>query len=641
MSWLMRSFALGVVMLVMVGHAHCGLRFAIQGDIHNFSRVPEGYIRKMLSDAKTIGCDFVAFLGDIMDGTKGTPMRLSVESGVPIVWQRGDHEFFSEWGRTCVVRLSRFHELLSEAPDTLAFFRGAIPRFEAMTGLPTAWAFLLRGILFVVTHNGKNHVWHDWQLRWLNQLLTEHRQYTTVILSHRTLDERGETAESLRKLLSGFPQVVLFCDAHIHSPHPFRIIGNALQVGVEGDSKDEGKLSYEGNWYVVVELTKDAIRVMRRRMESNELLKLHERNIATSLNDSKVGKVHLAFLMSDRGVRFNPAVWLRNAKLRVWGVEQEQVLPTPDEGELYWRALGGSKIELLDGDDEWRKLGIGKVMQVSAHDLSDEVALAEASLQVSFNPDPNAVGIAGTALHGTQYIPLILAKSKKGTRVRMEIDAITDDGELESHHFVEGESDGGIMALQGATGHIYLGAQSIFEKPTLAFWRWEGVDGKTEVDTPHPLGKPRRATKLLLRLKVIKPKDATCVQFVGFVFPELGGFFTPAKHGRTITQSAKVTVGNVELPVGDLKAGSFKEFTLGDVAGGEKISLKCDGSKLALVELIGDASGLMWHALRRIPHPQQKKIDSCEPTEQAKAFTFYGWDEIIGKTCLWLFNGGL
>jgi len=48
------------------------LRFALQGDIHNFRRVPESYLRRMLKDAKNIGCAFVAILGDIFDSTMKT-----------------------------------------------------------------------------------------------------------------------------------------------------------------------------------------------------------------------------------------------------------------------------------------------------------------------------------------------------------------------------------------------------------------------------------------------------------------------------------------------------------------------------------------------------------------------------------------
>lgn len=605
----------------MSGEVTAAVRFAIQGDIHNFNRIPEGYLKRMLSDAKNMGCKFVAFLGDNLDGTSPNTMRLSAESDVPIVWQRGDHEFFGEWGRSCVVRLTQRHWMLGGAPDPTVFMRGAIPRFEAMTGQPTAWAFTLQGILFIVLHNGKNHVWHDWQLRWLRQILTEHINRTTVFLSHRTLDERGETADALRRLLSEFPQVVLFCDAHIHSPHPFRLIGNTLQVGVEGDGRDNGKLTYEGDWYVIVELAKDAMHIMRRRMGADELVLLHQRKIITTLDEAETGTIHLAFLMSDRGIRFNPTTWLKDARLRVWGIEGRQLL-----------ALAGG----IDADEDWRKLGIERVEQMAI--TQDGTTLKEVTAPVRFEPDPNRVGIAGTVGDGTQIIPMALVKAPKGLRVRLEIDALDDHGMVESRHWVEGESNGEIMVLQGATGHIYLGAQSAFgeREPTQKFWRWEGVEGKTEVDTSHPDGKPRRATKLVVRLRALKPSGNAIVQFVLLAFPELGGFFTATEGGKS-TLRAEVRIGERKWDMGDLVAGEFRESKINDVAGGERIELRCDGSKLALVELIGEASGMMCHALRRVKREGEKLVLG-ELAEQAKSFNACGWNE-IAITCLWDWKG--
>ncbi len=635
-NWFLGGMA--AIMLMSMGFAgkeQTPLRFAIQGDIHNFRRIPKTYLQKLLADARGIGCSFVAFLGDHFNGTKENPMQLSKESPLPLLWVKGDHEFFGEWGRTGAVRLSQRHPLVGEVPDPLVFFRGALPRFEALTGQPTAWAFTLQGILFVILHNGKNHVWHDWQLSWLRQLLTEHRNKTTVLLSHRTLDERGERADALRRLLTEFPHVILFCDAHIHMPHPFRLIGNALQVGAEGNSRDDGKLTYEGDWYVVVELRQDGLRVFRRRMATNELLPLQERKLPTTLNEAETGKVHLAFLMSDKSVRFNPALWLKGTKLRVWGVEQEQLLPLPEIDEKGWH---GSGLQIVDGGEEWRKLGISKVWQTQVQ--SDE-PFAETTFPVKFETDPTKVGIAGTIGHGTQVTVLALMKAPKGWQVRLEVDALLSDGTTESCHWVEGQSDGDIMALQAAIGHVYLGAQSIYSQaPTdkARQWRWEGVDGKVEVDY---YDKPRQATQLRLRLRVMKGGEGQ-VQFIGFAFPETGGFFTFAPKGVSFTRQATVGIGSRQVNVGDLRAGEFREFAIGDLAGGEPIELACFGSKLALVELIGDAEALMGHLLRGVRQVTGDKIEwDDKENALADAFRFYRWDAEIGGTSLWWLSKGL
>lgn len=186
-----------------------------------------------------------------------------------------------------------------------------------------------------------------------------------------------------------------------------------MQVGAEGNSRDDGKLTYESDWYVVVEIAKDALRIFRRRMATGELVLLHERKLPTTLNETETGKVHLAFVMSDRSVRFNPALWLRRAKLRVWGIAQEQLLPLPDESETAWKKGDGVSLQIVKGDGEWQRLGIDKVFQATINDADKEVTLAEIATTVRFETDPTKVGIAGTLSHGTQVIRCFWRKRPK------------------------------------------------------------------------------------------------------------------------------------------------------------------------------------------------------------------------------------
>jgi hypothetical protein len=256
------------------------------------------------------------------------------------------------------------------------------------------------------------------------------------------------------------------------------------------------------------------------------LILLHERKTETTLNETETGKVHLAFVMSDKSVRFNPALWLRQAKLRVWGIAQEQHLPLPNGSETSWQKGDGVSLQVVAGDSEWQRLGIGKVFQATVNAADKEVTIAEITTPVHFETDPTKVGIAGTLSHGTQVIPLFLAKAPKDVRLRLEVEALRSDGTMESRHWVEGASDGSVLALQAATGHIYLGTQTIFASLTKPYWRWEGVDGKTEVDG---VPQPRQATQLRLRLKAIGASKGATMQFVGFVFPETGGLL----HARS------------------------------------------------------------------------------------------------------------
>lgn len=234
---------------------------------------------------------------------------------------------------------------------------------------------------------------------------------------------------------------------------------------------------------------------------------------------------------------------------------------------------------------------------------------------------------------------MALVKAPSGVKLRLEIEALKDDRIVESRHWVEGTSDGDIVALQGATGHIYL-KDSAYRDWGQKCWRWEGIDGKTEKDMRAPEeNKPRTATKLVLRLIALNPPAETQIEFALFAFPETGGFFT-AMEGKQTTKQTKVRIGGKEFDIGDLKSGEVREVKLSELAGGERIELNCSGSKLALVELIGETNGLMCHALRKVSKEGEKFVLG-ELTEQGQAFAFYGWDKDIGVTCLWHFEKGL
>jgi hypothetical protein len=164
------------------------------------------------------------------------------------------------------------------------------------------------------------------------------------------------------------------------------------------------------------------------------------------------------------------------------------------------------------------------------------------------------------------------------------------------------------------------------------------VDGKAEVD--YREGEPRQATQLRLRLKAIGASKGATVQFVGFVFPETGGFFTPVPQGRFATRRAVVRVGGRRFELGDLDAGAFREVDVGELAGGEPFTLSCDGSNLALVEWVGETEGLMCHLLRRVQKVDDDEVRWGDETELSKSFAFYGWMADVWGTCLWRLRKG-
>jgi predicted phosphodiesterase len=549
------------------------LRFAFQADIHNFNRIPEAYLRKMLSDAKQMNCDFIAWLGDVMDGDEPNPLKLTISASIPIIYQHGDHELFNEWGRTGFRNYESFPPNGEKRNDPLVFFRGSMPRQEALTLFPTGWSSDLKGIHFIVCFNGKDIVWYPWFLHWLEEDLRRAKDKTTILLSHRPLNDAGETAEAMRKIVEKFPSVRLYCYGHTHSSAPFFKIGNALCVNAEANSPYHGK-SYEGNWYVIVEITKDSIRIFRRIMEKKQTILLWEEKASNSLKPISGWKeVNMAFLMSDKSFRFIPFLRLRKAKMRIYGVKAIQVL---DKDKANLKENAKMKSQMAEGT--WRELGIDEVLGLDweGRDTNDWVELARWEVPVRFEGEPERVGEAGTLGEGTVYMPLLLVKGRKGDKVKLLIECLRTDGSLESRHWVEGILGEGITALWALTGHIKF-------NPPNPFWRWMGVEGKTEVDDYK---EPRRAVKMRVAF-LSQPREKESFEIVAFLYPT-EAFFTPLPKGEWYSEDVKVRIGEKVFAGGNLAEGETREFSLGELQGGEEIAVQCKGSKLALIEVRGE-----------------------------------------------------
>ncbi len=531
----------------------------------------------MISDACKIGCDFIALLGDVMDSDEPNPLRINRYSAVPIIYQHGDHELFNEWGRSGFRNYDSLSQNGERRNDPLSFFRGATPRQEALTHLPTAWSFELKGIHFVVCYNGKDIVWYPWFLRWLEEDLKKTNE-TTILLSHRPLNDAGETAEAMRKIVEKYPSVRLYCYGHTHSSSPFYKVGNAICLNAEADSPYDGK-TYEGNWYVFVEIAKDAIRIFRRIMDKDETALLFEEKGQTTLKPRRSWeRVNMAYLMSDGGVRSLPPIPLKESSLRVYGVKAVQIL---EQNEAILGNKTKGKFQASAGD--WRKLGVEKVLQLKweGEGINDWVELVRWEIPVHFEDDPQRVGEAGTIEEGTIYMPLMLVKGREGEKVKLLVECLRGDGSLESKHWVEGVLGEGIGALWALTGHIK------FNSPN-PYWRWMGAEGKTEVDNYN---QPRRAVEMRIIL-LAQPMEGENYEVIAFVYPS-EAFFAPLRKGKWNSEGVKVRIGGKEFLVGDLGDGEAKDFPLGELRGGEKIILHCEGSKLALIEVKGKAKSLL------------------------------------------------
>lgn len=570
------------------------MRFAMQGDVHSFHRVPRDYLVRLTKDAGKSGINFLVLLGDTSDGGAPAVMGISRESPIPALYMHGDHEFFGEWSEAgCAVVYER-RKLLGGAPDPLIFAIGGVPRCEAWAGLPRFWSFSVKGLHFVIAFNGKHEVWPIWFLRWVRRDLEEHRDLTTIIFSHRGIEEVGTSPAAMRMVVEEFHNIKLFCRAHSHAPTPFRLWQSALEVNAEIPYK--GRFcAYKEDCYGVVEVSPEGLRVLKKSI-GKEGFDEECKSYRTETRLSEVGRVDVSFpfLMPDGGVAYVFAVWLRKARLRVFGVENEQLAPDPflESGKVPWEALNGAELSIVrtgGGGRPFglRDLGLERAVAIRVRNFKGSpekpVPVCRFSVPIKFNEVESGEG--GSLSGGTVYDALVLAEIPQGRKLRLIVEGLLPDGSVESRHFVDIPGSRGLSVGLAKMGCILIPAVG---------WRWVGFEGHTYKER---MPRPRRGTRLRVVLAVPEEVEEAEYRAVIFVYPH-EGFYVPIRQGRQCSEDVVVEVGGRTFEFGDLRPGEFKE--VGDVPGGAEVRLHCRGSRLALVELRGEADALMLHLLRKV-----------------------------------------
>jgi len=610
------------------------LRFAIQGDVHGFRRIPKEILELFLKDSAEYGCSFFCLLGDSCDGGPPIFMSLSRSSSIALFYQYGDHEFFGEWSIGGCSKTYPKKRIVGEDKDPLIMAMGGIPRCEAWSGLPRFWSMTYRGIHFVFAFNGKHEVWTPWFLAWLRNDLKENSGFTTVILSHRGLEEdvgiQGSSVEALRRMLKAFPQVVLFCSAHVHG------WGLRLMDGLTEVKGDTGEANWREGWYVVVEIRESSLRILHRNAVRKESVLRFHRPLRTTLSELHGNTVRVAFpfIVPDGGTVYNPALWLSNARIRVWGVKGQQLMEDPFFSRgLRWRGLNGAKVDLIKGDPLFLKmLGITRVARIRIRSIygteKHPVKVCHiASLPISFNQASS--GESGSYTGGTVYDVLLISRIPEGRKLRLLLETYTSEGKLESVHFVDGIGGEGLTAILAKVGMIFI--------PGLPF-RWIGVNGKSEVDG---LPMARSATRLEVYLAVPEHVEEAEYLAIAFIYPH-EGFYMPIEFGVHITRDTVICVGVKTFNLGNISESAFKEIKLGEMAGGEKITLRCSGSRLAIVELLGEAYGFMQHVIRRVRRIDETSFKLAEPNELGEALLrLKEFNRHVGITALTVFGRAL
>ena len=575
------------------------IRFAIQGDIHSYRhippchQIPRSYMIKLINDLPKVKANMLFILGDYADRDYPIVMELSKLSSAPIIYQHGDHEFFGDWTAGLYTRNYEDRRTVGEPCNPLAYMFGSIPRCEAWTGLPRFWSFIFKGIHFVLSFNGKFEVWPIWFLKWLNKVLREHRNLTTIILGHRPLYEDGSCAEALREIIRRNKQVKLYCYAHRHEGVRLKFLGETLQVPVELLDESTTKRTYEGDWYVLIEVSSSGIKILRRNFSKCETSLVYFYKTKTTIGNGNGAHVHLPYIVPDKGSFSVPTLWLKNARVRVWSLSKEEVLPDPllKRGLVLWRSLNGARISIAKTDKlKLSLLGVPRAIKVKVREIKgssiNPVRICEAILPVKFNVEE--CGESGSINGGMLYHFLLIAQIPVGRRLRLIVEGIAPEGSVESHQYIDVIGCNGISSAMLKVGHLRINGK----------WHWMSFHTKSGEVMIKAKG-PRRANRLKISLAVPECVREAEYSFILLVYPH-EGMYTLVDEGVNFSRKIKLRINNKRFYLGDIRPYEFKEIEMENLAGGSEISVQCDGSKLAIVELMGETPAIFQHLVYKV-----------------------------------------
>ena len=575
------------------------IRFAIQGDIHSYRHIPpchqisRSYMIKLINDLPKVKADILFILGDYVDRDYPIVMELSKLSRVPIIYQHGDHEFFGDWTAGLYTRNYEDRRIIGEPCDPLAYMFGNLPRCEAWTGLPRFWSFTFKGIHFILSFNGKFEVWPAWFLKWLSKVLEEHKDLTTVILSHRPLYEDGSCAEAMREIIEKNKQVKLYCYAHRHEGARLKFLGETLQVPVELLNEFTKKRTYEDNWYVLIEISNSGIKIFRRNFSKGETSLVYFYKIKTTIKNENKAHVHLPYIIPDKGSFSVPTLWLENARVRIWSFIREEIFPDPllKRGLAVWKSLNGAKISIVKTDKlKLSLLGIHHAIKVKVKEIKgssiNPIRICETILPVKFNIEE--CGESGSINKGMLYDLLLIAQIPPGRKLRLIVEGITPTGNIESYQYIDITGCDGISSAVLRVGHLRIHGK----------WHWMSFYTKSGEVMVKVKG-PRRANKLKISLAVPEYVKEAEYFFILLVYPH-EGMYTLVDEGINFSRKIRLKVNNECFYLGDIKPYEFKEIKFRNLVGGSEISVRCNGSKLVIIELIGETPAIFQHLIYKV-----------------------------------------
>lgn len=329
------------------------IRFAVLSDTHipkdsAISANLKNYLLAVASDTQKLGLDFGVITGDAIDSPVGNfPEDMQSYQNnfgnhftIPFIATYGDHgEEFGKHRAINRVASSIFGGTFTEGSyntDGKGWY------FEQ--NKPYFWSMTYNGVHFVFLASAFAS---DIMMDWLKKDLKENSKYVTILLNHHAAQPLIEGLNDhdrakLFAIVDENPQVVGLIAGHTHRGLvPVLLTNNMYQFWPWKNAQVQSNYVLYQN-YLVYMIRNDGLFIFERSISKNTTALIFSlpfqdiSDLPTTVHYQENIKLSLPYLMRENQTISFPFVELNNAKIRLWGVETNQIInPTTAEFTLY------------------------------------------------------------------------------------------------------------------------------------------------------------------------------------------------------------------------------------------------------------------------------------------------------------------
>jgi hypothetical protein len=313
------------------------IRIAVISDTHiksNINPSTKAFFDAILPDIANQHINFGVNVGDTIDATYGkVPEELeSLQSNfinstnTTFFLNYGDHG--KDYGK---------HQTSYHVPEAIfgatfdttnnAYgYKGKGWYFEQ--NLPYMWSMTYHNVHFVFL---PSLFADDMVIAWLSKDLEDNKDYTTLIFAHFGSDFSRDgfadgTRAQFRSLFASNPQVIGFVSGHNHVGRtPVLLSGNAYQFWT--DAPDVTRDSeWDDKRYLIYSLRTDGLYVFQRDADDNSTTLIWGESFQTSFLHQPKIHLSLPYLLRDKQKVSIPFPQIESPMLRVWGMNFSQLV---------------------------------------------------------------------------------------------------------------------------------------------------------------------------------------------------------------------------------------------------------------------------------------------------------------------------